>query len=427
MNKSARAQSTVRSRRPRGLTQIPERLLARLWRERATRQEGFRTRAGSRLRVIYPGRPGNTAGPDFRNALLEVEGVGLVQGDVEIHIRPEDWVAHGHASDANYNGVVLHVALEEGEATTRLQSGLQAPVLSLAPLLEAEDSATIAPGPGLWALLERRGYPQPETAEEMGLLLDRAGDARFLGKSSRFQRFLEEQPPEETLYEGVLEALGYHQNQQPFVKLAGRAPYLALQRAAQAVPSGQWAQAIESWLLQLSGLLPPEEVAAFELPKGGFGLAMSGREWHCFRLRPANHPRRRIAGAARLLARFLEPGLVSGLGRIADSGNPRLLAAALPVAGDTGEGPAYVGSARARDLAVNVVLPFLHGLAELRRELQRAQTYLGLYHCFGKMQDNELTRETIGQLFPPGWRSVPSSAQRQQGLIHLHRLLTGAS
>ena len=200
MSKSARAQSTVRSRRPRGLTQIPERLLARLWRERATRQEGFRTRAESRLRVIYPGRPGNTAGPDFRNALLEVEGVGLVQGDVEIHIRPEDWVAHGHASDANYNGVVLHVALEEGEATTRLQSGLQAPVLSLAPLLEAEDSATIAPGPGLWSLLERRGYPQPETAEEMGLLLDRAGDARFLGKSSRFQRFLEEQPPEETLY-----------------------------------------------------------------------------------------------------------------------------------------------------------------------------------------------------------------------------------
>ena len=36
------------------------------------------------------GRPDHPAGPDFRDALLEVEWVGLVQGDVEIHVRQRD-------------------------------------------------------------------------------------------------------------------------------------------------------------------------------------------------------------------------------------------------------------------------------------------------------------------------------------------------
>jgi hypothetical protein len=70
----------------------------------------------------------------------------------------------------------------------------------------------------------------------MGHLLDRAGDARFLSKSSRFQRFLQEQTPEQCLYEGLLEALGYQHNQQPFLSLAARAPYFALERAVQGIP-----------------------------------------------------------------------------------------------------------------------------------------------------------------------------------------------
>ena len=42
---------------------IPERLLWKLWKRRATRQEGFRTDAGTRVRVVYPGRTGTSAGP----------------------------------------------------------------------------------------------------------------------------------------------------------------------------------------------------------------------------------------------------------------------------------------------------------------------------------------------------------------------------
>jgi hypothetical protein len=91
---------------------IPERVLWQLWKKRAALQEGLRTEAGRHIKVLYPGRAGTSAGPDFLDALLEIEGLGVVMGDVELYLRQRDWAAHGHSSDPNYNGVVVHGALQ---------------------------------------------------------------------------------------------------------------------------------------------------------------------------------------------------------------------------------------------------------------------------------------------------------------------------
>ena len=250
---------------------IPEKLLARLWQKRAARQAEFRTSGGRRVRVLYPGRPGAAAGPDFRDALLEVEGLGLVQGDVELHVRQQDWYAHGHADDPNYNGVVLHAALETSPQVTSLQSGHQAPVISLAALLAAEDALTPAlsqqereegPGEKVWAILEARGWPRPPAekgAAGLGDLLDAAGDARFQAKSRILHAFMREQSASQTLYEGIMEALGYRANRQPFLKLAHRAPWTALAREALAGPEAERSGIIERRLLELSGLSQSKE------------------------------------------------------------------------------------------------------------------------------------------------------------------------
>jgi hypothetical protein len=130
--------------------------------ETGGRSAEFRTSGGRRVRVLYPGRAGTAAGPDFRNALLEIEGTGLVQGDVEIHLRQQDWEAHGHHNDPNYNGVVLHAALEVAPARTQLQSGQQAPVVSLVSLLADADLPLGSSGSRLWEFLEQRAIPGPE-------------------------------------------------------------------------------------------------------------------------------------------------------------------------------------------------------------------------------------------------------------------------
>ena len=82
--------------------------------------------------------------------------------------------------------------------------------------------------PRLWTKLGRHGYHQPDTRRrDCETLLDRGGDQRFLARSAWFQKLVQEQGPDQTLYEGLLEGLGYRFNQQPFVKLAQRAPYAA--------------------------------------------------------------------------------------------------------------------------------------------------------------------------------------------------------
>jgi hypothetical protein len=285
----------------------------------------------------------------------------------------------------------------------------------------------------------------------MAHLLDRAGDARFRQKSARFRAFLGEQDPdqtlsdqtlsdqtfqpqelrEQTLYEGICEALGYRHNQQPFLRLAQRSPCRALVQAAGPLPQDRRAGALEAWLLQLSGLA---ESPAIKLPRAGFGLPLARREWHCFRVRPANHPWRRVAGAAALLARFLEAGLVAGLQQAAESGIPSRLTAALVVGKSDAGGRSLIGPGRARDLAVNVVLPFLHALethalataqGEGDPEADLDQRYSQCYRRFGLLQDNELLREMRDRLIDPTWEGVIDSARRQQGLLHLHHLLRG--
>ncbi len=44
---------------------LPEQLLASLWQKRAARQQRFKTNGGRQVRVLYPGRPSSSAGPDF--------------------------------------------------------------------------------------------------------------------------------------------------------------------------------------------------------------------------------------------------------------------------------------------------------------------------------------------------------------------------
>ncbi len=402
-----------------GGREMPERLLWKLWKRRAARQSEFRTGSGTRIRVLYPGRTGTSAGPDFRDALLDVEGMGLVRGDVEIHRRQQDWDAHGHGDDPNYSGVVVHGVVDVDSAETPLHNGASAPVVSLSDLLtdeeetgDIDDSEDIAASQ-LWDLLSRRGYPSPGNADEASALLDRAGDERFRRKAALLGKISAEQGPEQTLYEALLEGLGYRHNQQPFVRLAQAAPVEAMRRAAFPVLEQQRPMALRHWLLTVAGLNdgPPGRLPA------GLGPPMVRKEWHLFRVRPSNHPALRIGGAAELLARHLERGLAAGLAEATHS--PKLLVAALSVEGCDDAG-APIGTGRARDLAVNAVLPLLHFLngGEHTHGLET-------YHRFPKLQGNEVLREMTEQLLPDEWRPVVDSARRQQGLLHLASLLRG--
>ena len=89
---------------------VTERHVQALWYDAARRPTGLRTAEGAPVRVVDAGEWNVEAGPDFRHAVLEVgEARRRVVGDVEIHMHPADWRAHGHGDNPSYANVIAHV------------------------------------------------------------------------------------------------------------------------------------------------------------------------------------------------------------------------------------------------------------------------------------------------------------------------------
>ena len=395
------------SHRPR------EEAVARLWRNAHTLSEGLQTEDGRRFRVLYPGRPGGGAGPDFRDTIVATEAGELVTGDVEIHVKASDWNSHRHQVDPNYNGVILHVVLyPTGLKTSDQQSRISVPVASLGAAADTLRRAEDSGGAGATALT---GLDIGSVSE----LLDRAGDQRFLAKSAGFALEMERADADETLYGAIMEALGYSANRKPFRDLARMVPVSRLTALRREPPSTRLL-AIKAIFFRAAGLAtPPAEAQQLKallrrLPRTP---TMAPGSWRLTGVRPANHPATRLTGAAYLFDRYVESGLGRGIERDVAGGGPAYLVNRLTVR-------PFIGTSRAREIGVNVVLPYIHALAGMKRDPERQLRCLEMYRAFPKLADNGITREMRRLLSAEGRCVKIKGARRQQGLIQLYRMMT---
>jgi hypothetical protein len=113
------------------LLPIREAELAARWAAGTWRGATLRTLSGATCRLIFEGRPNGGPGPDFRDAALEAADGARLLGDIELHLRARDWMAHGHHIDKRYNGVVLHVALDTSSSFAPLVDGRDVPIVCL--------------------------------------------------------------------------------------------------------------------------------------------------------------------------------------------------------------------------------------------------------------------------------------------------------
>jgi len=67
--------------------------------------------------LLRPGRAGRGAGPDVREAVVQLSSGVPLAGDIEVHLRASDFVRHGHATDPAYDGLILHVVWEDDRGT----------------------------------------------------------------------------------------------------------------------------------------------------------------------------------------------------------------------------------------------------------------------------------------------------------------------
>ena len=386
-----------------------ESAVAALWQRAHSLPDGLLTEDGRRFRVVYPGRPSGRAGPDFRDSVLATDDGELVTGDVELHVEAPGWRSHGHDTDPGYNGVILHVVLRaRGGVSSRQQSRTSAPVASLEPVVDQlrQAGASAAPSIVPWDGLSACAFEK---------LLDVAGDRRFLARSRGFAGELDAGDADQVVYAALFEALGYASNRRPFRRLAEILPYATV-ASLRPEPPGTRLAAVRALLLTASGLARDEPDAALlrRLPRTP---RLASSEWRLFRVRPSNHPVRRVEGAARLVDRLLDQGPAAYLLSAVEDAKPADLVRAL-------SDPPLIGAGRARDMAVNVVLPFVHALAGARREGEAAARRLEAYRHFPSLADNDVTREMSRLIADRGLTVSTKGARRHQGLAHLYNVTT---
>jgi hypothetical protein len=406
------------------MDKVDERLLVEIWKRQLVSAEGMVTGCGEKVQVIYPGKENRDCGPDFLGAVLTATDGGLLVGDVELHLKAADWKSHGHGRDPRYNGLILQVVWE-GEAPVVLQNGRTVPTLSLKRCLSGSlgavrywTSLNMMPAEPCHDALGRLGD------DELGRLLDEAGEERFRLKGGRFAAAMREETPSQVLYRGIMGALGYTRNKEQFEELACRLPLAALENFCRGKPPYEQVSALRALLLSTAGLLEDDDAEQVQCYPGGV-KPMSSSCWHLFRVRPENHPARRLTGAAHLLSRYLDEGLLPGILRLVEESRSDIgrLEAGFMVSAEGhrcyGE-RALIGQGRAREIAINIALPFAFAWAEANSQASLAEQALRLYRVYPRSGGNEITRDLL-KLLGSRASAVVDSARRQQGLLHLDK------
>ncbi len=456
-------------------SELSEAVLAAIWNEQAPLRGPMWDSEGKPVAVVYRGRWTAGIGPDFEGAMLSLGEEGaLANGSVEMHLRCEDWWAHGHHANPRYNSVALHVVLWPHAARPVLrQDGVSVPTLVLADYITLPTSELLRRVtpliPNLGALSEEPcwGRTQGRPLEELLSAIDRAGDARLLAKAARMEAELckadlTADALQEAFYGGLMEALGYSANREPMQQLASALPISQLLTLPLGRDEGERALLLEAILLGAAGFLPSQRPALgpadwlsqqygdeverlWQANAPMLGL-QSGRPlvsgWTTTRVRPANSPQRRLAAAARLLARLLWAGggmLGPFTGTACSAPAVRLAkewTAQLIVPGEGYWGAhsdfgqpmpgckddtALVGKSRAADITVNIVLPLLLAQADLHDDPSLHGKVLAVYAAYPKLAENNITRAMADEALGPRKKSI-NGARRQQGLIHLYRL-----
>ncbi len=247
---------------------LTERVVQKIWLRQDFASASMLTVSGQTLVVKNPGRWNLQEGPDFKEARLVLDGVEIV-GDVEVHFNVSDWHNHQHERDANFDRVVLHLVLHPERRNPNPVQTSRGHVLEcvyLMPLLN-RDLETYAMDEALLELEQQdelewvAQFIEKPLDERLQILQQRA-EARWQQKLAYAQQRLQAEGWEAACHSYALEVLGYARNRAPMLRLAAKYPLASLSADA----------------------LTADELFAEE-----------PGEWKLNGLRPANHPRRRLA------------------------------------------------------------------------------------------------------------------------------------
>ena len=428
-----------------------EHLLQLVWFHQRLLRENLRTLDGKRVQVLHPGFWSHEGGPDFRSAVIQFDSEKPVSGDVEVDLHPSGWRAHRHHENAAFTNVILHVVWEGGPAGNLpilpLKSVLDAPVEELLVWIGADAGRSFPE-----ALKGQCSAPLRDLSEERLVeLLQQAARVRMEAKAAQLQARARQAGWEQALWEGLFRALGYKHNTWPMLRLGELRerfvadPKFTTWHVASAEPVR-----LQALLLGAGGLLPFDltslKAGTHEYARQLWDFWWREREtlldctlprslWHLHGLRPANHPQRRLALASHWLA---GGKLVAGLEKWCAERDSRCdrdsLLEILQVPADRfwnwhwtlrsqklAHSQPLLGQARATDLAINVILPWLWSRAVERKNEAIGEEMERRYFAWPAGEDNAPLRLARQRLLGTNSAKLFRYAALQQGLLQILR------
>lgn len=287
---------------------LTERHLQAMWLEQKYFKT-LKTQDNEPIEVLSPGIWNSEAGPDFLKAHIKI-GNREWRGDIEIHLSQEGWWQHNHHNDPNYNHVVLHICYwQPSKAHLALTSeGKEITCVYLQPLLTIPESRILK-------LIDLDLYPYKHFAgsgkcsrtlfnhlpkDKATNLLRSAATWRLNEKSERLKAKIA--PSQNILIGGIAMVLGYKHNAEAFLAIFNE---LNSQKI-----KGE--QAVLAKALEISNFFNPHFqekwsgspyfqrlLNVFELSSNSPALPSIPLKLH--KIRPANHPVRRLAVLAKMM------------------------------------------------------------------------------------------------------------------------------
>lgn len=434
---------------------ISEDTICRIWKYQLVNKEKLFAYDPAGFQIVYPGRWNRAAGPDFRDALVAMQDGTLLHGDVEVDLRASDWIAHKHHLNSAYNNVILHIVLvQDTDKPTLLQANKVVPVLPLWNFTD-EGWGDLIQRCTTLSCIEDPCRPEEVLPNSMNALtiLEAQGERRFLEKALAYEQALACVSPDQVLYEGLADALGYSNNREPFILLARSLPYAVLKGMIAGKSDQKACSIAQALLFGTAGLLPSQSSGGGSLPsnreselpsdlvriwrKSGFDACLKASAWRFSGLRPGNDPVRRIAGLASLVTRLPEGLTGFLLDKVRSPDSPQVcseirkvmqvemrtgeIKSGLPgVVAGWGAGKSLIGRSRAADIVLNVVLPFAYGYGELVSDMALMSNAKHAYANHPRLCENWVTRYVSAKVFGSNRPVFPLRASHQQGMLGLY-------
>lgn len=415
--------------------ELREKFLHHIWDQRHL-QSDLLTVTGKPVRIVYQGQYNTGSGPDFRNVILDLAGETL-QGDVEIHLKTYDWNAHQHQEDPGYNNTILHVVLEHKsnlDYTIREDAG-RIEILEIKDQIDTDIAKLFArfsdnPAPGHSGICD---FFTLSSNEELVPIINSYGYERFVRKCSRFNAELHFDGFDQLLYNGFMEAMGYSKNKFNMLSIAHHYTWNKLCGWKNSDLDGISIAAVwlnYAGLMDSAGkLLNPafySEVTC-EFEKQNFSAEKGRLNWNLFRIRPANHPVRRIIQSSYTVVSLLEKGFLNSLLEIFTAGNsPKTneiinrISILLNPGTNADSSSGKIGKTLVLTITGNVILPVLNLFAEKTHNLELLDMIRKLYSSFPTFESNHIISFMNGYLDDSQKKLFNSSYIMQQGMMNLY-------